>query len=120
MSSLPQQEERGRAEVLRLPIRRGPVRAALVALRPRQWSKNLLLFAGILFAGELGDAVRWVEALAVFAAYCLASSAAYLANDVRDAQSGPSPGASSRGGRQSRSRPSLPPQASRWRSRSGP
>jgi 4-hydroxybenzoate polyprenyltransferase len=87
MSSLPQQEERGRAEVLRLPIRRGPVRAALVALRPRQWSKNLLLFAGILFAGELGDVVRWVEALAVFAAYCLASSAAYLANDVRDAQS---------------------------------
>jgi 4-hydroxybenzoate polyprenyltransferase len=87
MSSLPQQEERGRAEVLRLPLRRGPVRAALVALRPRQWSKNLLLFAGILFAGELGDAVRWVEALAVFAAYCLASSAAYLANDVRDADS---------------------------------
>jgi 4-hydroxybenzoate polyprenyltransferase len=88
MSSLPQHEERrGRAEVVRLPVRRGPVRAALVALRPRQWSKNPLLFAGILFAAELGDVVRWVEAVTIFVAYCLASSAAYLANDVRDAES---------------------------------
>jgi 4-hydroxybenzoate polyprenyltransferase len=86
--SLPQHEERrGRAQVVRLPVRRGPVRAALVALRPRQWSKNLLLFAGILFAAELGDIVRWIEAVTIFAAYCLASSAAYLANDVRDAES---------------------------------
>jgi 4-hydroxybenzoate polyprenyltransferase len=88
VSSLPQQEERrGRAQVLQLPVRRGPVLAALVALRPRQWSKNLLLFAGILFAAELGDTVRWVEAVMIFAAYCLASSAAYLANDVRDVES---------------------------------
>jgi 4-hydroxybenzoate polyprenyltransferase len=88
MSSLPQPAERPeRAQVLRLPVRRGPARAALVALRPRQWSKNLLLFAGILFAAELGDLVRWVEAVSVFVAYCFASSAAYLANDVRDAAS---------------------------------
>ena len=88
MSSLPQPgERRERAQVVRLPVRRGPVRAALVALRPRQWSKNLLLFAGILFAGELGDLVRWAEALTAFAAYCAASSAAYLVNDVRDAPS---------------------------------
>src|ERR1700716_1546076 len=61
------------------------VRAALVSLRPRQWTKNLLLFAGIIFAAKLGDLSRWVEALAVFAAYCAASSASYLVNDVRDA-----------------------------------
>src|SRR5215212_1534007 len=88
MSSLPQREERrGRAEVVRLPVRRGPVRAALAALRPRQWPKNLLLFAGILFAAELGDAGRWGAAVTAFAAYCASSSAAYLANDVRDAES---------------------------------
>jgi 4-hydroxybenzoate polyprenyltransferase len=74
-----------RAEVVSLPARRSPVRAALVALRPRQWSKNLLLFAGILFAAKLGDALRWGEAAAAFAAYCSASSAAYLVNDLRDA-----------------------------------
>ena len=73
------------ADVVPLPTRRSPARAALVALRPRQWVKNLLLFAGILFAARLGDAVRWVEAIAAFAAYCAASSAAYLVNDVQDA-----------------------------------
>ncbi len=48
--------------------------------------KNLLLFAGIVFAAELGDRARWLEAFAAFAAYCAASSAAYLVNDVRDAE----------------------------------
>ena len=65
----------------------GGRRAAwLAALRPKQWSKNVLLFAGLLFAAKLGDATRWLDALAAFAAYCLASSAAYLVNDVRDAE----------------------------------
>jgi 4-hydroxybenzoate polyprenyltransferase len=54
-------------------------------MRPRQWTKNLLLFAGIVFAAKLGDAWRWLDALAAFAAYCAASSAAYLVNDLRDA-----------------------------------
>jgi 4-hydroxybenzoate polyprenyltransferase len=73
------------APVLELPPRRTPVRAAVVALRPRQWTKNLLLFAGIVFAAKLGDGWRWLDAVAAFAAYCGASSAAYLVNDVRDA-----------------------------------
>ena len=55
-------------------------------MRPRQWPKNLLLFAGLLFAVKIGDATRWLEAIAAFAAYCAASSAAYLVNDVRDAE----------------------------------
>jgi 4-hydroxybenzoate polyprenyltransferase len=71
-------------EVVELPRRRTALRAAVVALRPRQWSKNLLVFAGIVFAAKLGDAVRWGEALAVFGAYCALSSAAYLVNDLRD------------------------------------
>ena len=58
----------------------------LAALRPRQWSKNLLLYAGIIFAAELDDPDRWIRATAAFVAYCLASSAAYIYNDVRDAE----------------------------------
>lgn len=75
------------AVVLELPLRRprSPVRAAVDALRPRQWSKNLLLFAGLLFAAKLGDAGRWVEALIAFVAFCAASSAAYVGNDLLDA-----------------------------------
>jgi 4-hydroxybenzoate polyprenyltransferase len=72
--------------VLDLPRRRSSLRAALVSLRPRQWTKNLLLFAGIIFAAKLGDLTRWAEAFAVFVAYCAASSASYLVNDVRDAE----------------------------------
>jgi 4-hydroxybenzoate polyprenyltransferase len=74
------------ASVTELRPRRSPARAAFVALRPRQWLKNLLLFAGIVFAAQIGDPVRWVQALAAFAAYCAASSAAYLVNDVRDVE----------------------------------
>ncbi len=70
--------------LVELPRRRSPVDAALAALRPRQWSKNLLAFAGLVFAAKLGDASRWAEAGGAFAAYCALSSAAYLVNDVRD------------------------------------
>ena len=73
------------ARVLDLPRPRSLPRAAFLSLRPRQWTKNLLLFAGIIFAAKLGDATRWGEAVAAFAAYCAASSASYLVNDVRDA-----------------------------------
>jgi 4-hydroxybenzoate polyprenyltransferase len=75
-----------RVGVVDLPRRRSPAHAALVALRPRQWTKNLLLFAGIVFAAKLGDGWRWLDAVAAFAAYCAASSAAYLVNDLRDVE----------------------------------
>jgi 4-hydroxybenzoate polyprenyltransferase len=67
-----------------LPVRRGPAAAALAGMRPRQWTKNLLLFAGLLFARRLTEAESWVSATAIFVAYCSLSSAAYLMNDVRD------------------------------------
>ncbi len=72
------------AQVVDLPARRSQLGAAFVSLRPRQWTKNLLLFAGIIFAAKLGDSSRWAEAVAAFAAYCAASSASYLVNDLRD------------------------------------
>jgi 4-hydroxybenzoate polyprenyltransferase len=71
-----------------LPVQlahRAPVRALVVSLRPRQWQKNLFVFAGIIFGARAGDPVRWAEAIACFGAFCAASSAAYLLNDVRDA-----------------------------------
>jgi 4-hydroxybenzoate polyprenyltransferase len=73
------------AQVVALPARRSRAQALLAAVRLAQWSKNLLVFAGIVFAAQLGDARRWLWALTAFVAYCAASSAAYLVNDVRDA-----------------------------------
>ncbi len=56
----------------------------LAAMRPRQWTKNLLVLAGLVFAAKLGDAHRWLEAVAAFGSFCAASSAAYLVNDLAD------------------------------------
>lgn len=54
------------------------------ALRPSEWIKNLLVFAGVLFSGRLdsGDAI--VDAVLTFIAFCAISSAGYLLNDIRD------------------------------------
>ena len=60
--------------------------AVVAALRPRQWPKNLLVFAGILFAAEYHEPAKWVAATVAFVAYCAASSAAYAVNDVLDAE----------------------------------
>lgn len=67
------------------PVAADQSEGILAALRPRQWTKNLLVFAGMLFAAEYDDPKRWAQAIAIFVAYCAASSAAYLFNDVRDA-----------------------------------
>lgn len=61
--------------------------AALVRLlRPKQWTKNLLVFAGIIFGGVLSDPDHWVRVLIAFAAMCLASSGTYALNDAADAE----------------------------------
>ncbi len=55
-------------------------------MRPRQWSKNAFVFAGVLFSGralELGTELR---ALLTVAAFCAVSGAAYLVNDAADAE----------------------------------
>ena len=76
--------EAGAADFVTVPARRRALSAALTALRPHQWTKNLLVFGGIVFAVQLDDPVKWLQAMACFVAYCAASSAAYLFNDIRD------------------------------------
>jgi len=66
--------------------RRGPLRAALVTLRPRQWIKNVLVIAAAGAAGALGhDDVPLRVGLA-FAAFCMLASGIYAVNDVRDVE----------------------------------
>ncbi len=61
--------------------------ATLRAMRPKQWTKNLLLFAGIIFSQHLGDPRRVVAALAGFLVFCGLSGVIYIVNDIRDADS---------------------------------
>lgn len=56
----------------------------LRALRPHQWTKNLLVFAGLIFAQRLLDPWALSHAAVTFALFCAAASAVYLFNDVRD------------------------------------
>jgi decaprenyl-phosphate phosphoribosyltransferase len=56
----------------------------LRACRPRQWSKNLLVFAAPVAAGWLGRPTIAAETLAALVVLCMISSATYLVNDVRD------------------------------------
>jgi len=55
-----------------------------VSFRPDQWSKNLLLFAGLLFGGRLLEPEAVLLALEAFVIFCALSSAMYLVNDIRD------------------------------------
>ena len=62
--------------------------AALVRqARPKQWVKNLLVFAAPGAAGVLNDWSSLWRALVIFAAFCLASSGTYFWNDLLDAES---------------------------------
>lgn len=54
-------------------------------LRPRQWTKNLLLFAALLFARRLFDPAALGLAALGFAIFCAASSSVYVLNDLLDA-----------------------------------
>jgi decaprenyl-phosphate phosphoribosyltransferase len=56
----------------------------LRAMRPRQWSKNLLVASAPFAAGRLGDVDIASATVAAVVCFCAASSAVYLFNDVRD------------------------------------
>jgi 4-hydroxybenzoate polyprenyltransferase len=66
--------------------RRGTVHAAIVAMRPQEWVKNLLVFAGLLFSAKFKDFDAVVNATITFAGFCAVASAGYLSNDVHDAE----------------------------------
>lgn len=55
-------------------------------IRPKQWSKNLLVFAALLFTGRFKDAESVQRTLIAFVAMCLVSSAIYIINDLLDVE----------------------------------
>jgi len=59
----------------------------LIALRPAQWTKNLLVFAGLLFGMQLFVPWAVARALGAFVIFCALSGAVYLINDIADRES---------------------------------
>jgi 4-hydroxybenzoate polyprenyltransferase len=60
--------------------------AWLRALRPTQWIKNGVVFAGLVFGGKLLDPLAVGHAVLAFILFCIVSSGFYLINDVVDHQ----------------------------------
>jgi 4-hydroxybenzoate polyprenyltransferase len=68
------------------------LRYALRAMRPRQWTKNGIVFLALIFSVnqqyEIGDFDSWfpklMESLVAFVCFCMVASADYLVNDIRD------------------------------------
>jgi len=56
----------------------------LLALRPGQWTKNLVVFAGLIFGQKLLNPADVATASAAFGLFCLLSGVVYLINDIQD------------------------------------
>lgn len=60
------------------------IRALIGLLRPRQWTKNLVIFAPLIFAQKFGDSALILKTFVAFASFCLLSGGVYAFNDVLD------------------------------------
>jgi 4-hydroxybenzoate polyprenyltransferase len=60
--------------------------ALIRSLRPKQWSKNLLVFAGLVFTYNLLNPGMLAQVFGAFVTFCALSSAGYLWNDLRDVE----------------------------------
>ncbi|MBN1424770.1 decaprenyl-phosphate phosphoribosyltransferase [Candidatus Fermentibacteria bacterium] len=53
-------------------------------VRPRQWTKNLVVFAGVAFAQRASNAADVLKAFGAFGVFCLLSGVVYIINDISD------------------------------------
>lgn len=58
----------------------------LKLIRPKQWIKNFAIFAAIIFSGQLFDPTLFSKVFLGFIAFCAASSAIYIVNDIFDVE----------------------------------
>ena len=56
------------------------------SMRPHQWTKTLVVFAGLIFSHNLTDASLAARSVIAFFLYCALSGAVYLINDIADAE----------------------------------
>jgi 4-hydroxybenzoate polyprenyltransferase len=77
-------EEAGTATDRLGAARRSMTSSLVRSLRPSQWTKNLIVFAALLFARRLTDPSAVVLSVAAFAVFCALSGVVYLINDIVD------------------------------------
>lgn len=60
--------------------------ALLRCVRPKQWTKNALLFSGIFLNARFDDPDLWLAAFSGFAIFCMLSGSVYIINDLQDVE----------------------------------
>lgn len=79
--------EAGKADAVEPVVPRlSPLRAAIKTGRPKEWIKNVFVFAGLIFSGKFNQTHDVLEAVLTFVAFCLISSAGYFVNDLIDVE----------------------------------
>jgi 4-hydroxybenzoate polyprenyltransferase len=53
-------------------------------MRPKQWTKNGVIFAALVFDGKLTDPYYFIRTVIGFIIFCFVSGAVYLLNDLTD------------------------------------
>ena len=66
--------------------RSSTLKAAIRTARPKQWTKNVLVFAAPAAAGVLDQRDALLQTLVAFVGFCLAASGTYFLNDANDAE----------------------------------
>lgn len=57
-----------------------------ISMRPKQWTKNLVVFAGLIFSQNFRNTELLLRSVEAFAVFCLLSGVIYLVNDIADAE----------------------------------
>lgn len=60
--------------------------AIIRSMRPAQWTKNLFVFAAIIFAQKVFDPAELARSAGAFLVFCLVSGAFYIFNDIQDCE----------------------------------
>ena len=63
------------------------LRALLKCMRPRQWTKNIIVYAALVFDQQFFNLEAFLRTTAGFILFCLISSAVYIFNDLADVES---------------------------------
>ncbi len=59
-------------------------KSIFITMRPKQWTKNVFIFAALVFDGQLLEVGPFTQTLVGFVLLCLASSTVYIINDIAD------------------------------------
>lgn len=61
-------------------------KSILISMRPYQWYKNLIIFAGIIFSLNIFNIDMWAHTIYAFISFCLISGSIYIINDAKDVE----------------------------------